>query len=168
MIIGIKMDSVDDNQSIEEKVNKILSYYKQDKENLVQILYEIQDEFGYIPDTILENVAKYLSIPVTQINAVIKFNSSLSIKPLGKYQIKVCTGNSCFAEGSERILNRIKSKLNIKVGETTSDGLFSLDTKRCLGFCSQGPNFSINGEVYKKANAQMVDEVLDELIRQNK
>ena len=159
---------MDDDKSLDEKVGEILSYYKQDKENLVQILYEIQDEFGYIPSQVLDNVAKYLEIPVTQINAVIKFNSNLSIKPLGKYQIKVCTGNACYANGAERILSKIKSKLNIKVGETTSDGLFSLDTKRCLGFCSQGPNFSINDTVYKKANAQLVDEVLDNIINENK
>ena len=145
-----------------EKVQKILKKYTQDKDNLIQILNEVQEEFGYIPKFAQEQVANYLNISQAEVYGVITFYSRFTLKPKGKYNISVCLDTACFVKGSEKILDRVKEKLQIDVGETTPDGKFSIEETRCLGACGLAPVFTINGEVYGKATVQMVDKILDE------
>ena len=92
---------------------------------------------------------------------VITFYSRFTLKPKGKYSISVCMGTACFVKGAEKLLDRVKERLNIEIGETTPDGKFSLEETRCLGACGLAPVFTINGEVYGKATVQKVDEILD-------
>ena len=150
---------------MEEKQNSIkdiLVKYNQDKDNLIQILNEVQDKFGYIPKQAQEEVANYLNITLAEVYGVITFYSRFTLKPKGKYSISVCMGTACFVKGSEKLLDRVKEKLKIEIGETTPDGKFSLEETRCLGACGLAPVFTVNGEVYGKATVQKVDQVLDE------
>ena len=155
---------------MEEKQNSIkdiLVKYNQDKDNLIQILNEVQDKFGYIPKQAQEEVANYLNITLAEVYGVITFYSRFTLKPKGKYSISVCMGTACFVKGSEKLLDRVKEKLKIEIGETTPDGKFSLEETRCLGACGLAPVFTVNGEVYGKATVQMVDKILDEYMNKN-
>ena len=150
------------NDCKDEKIEKILAKYEKDKSNLIQILNEVQEEYGYIPESVQLEISKYLGMEMAEIYGVITFYARFTLKPKGKYNIAVCLGTACFVKGSEKILDRVKQKLGIDVGETTPDGMFSLEATRCIGACGLAPVFSVNGEVYGKATPEMVDKIIDE------
>ena len=145
-----------------KELEQILSKYTNDKSNLIQILNEVQEKFGYVPTVAQEEIAKYLGIEVAEVYGVVTFYSRFTLKPKGKYAISVCMGTACFVKGGEQILERVKQKLGIQEGETTEDGKFSIDATRCIGACGLAPVFTVNEEVYGKATPQKVDEVLKE------
>ena len=145
------------------KLEEILNTYIQDKSNLIQILNEVQEYYGYIPEKAQVEISKYLNIPMAEIYGVITFYSRFTLKPKGKYHIAICLGTACYVKGSEKILDRVKDRLKIEVGETTKDGKYSLEATRCIGACGLAPVFTLNGEVYGKATVKMMDEVLDKL-----
>ena len=142
-------------------VKEILEKYTTDKDNLIQILNEIQEHYGYIPKFAQMEISKYLGIPMAEIYGVITFYSRFTLKPKGKYNIAVCLGTACFVKGSEQILERVKQKLGIDVGQTTEDGKFSIEATRCIGACGLAPVFTVNDEVHGRATVQMVDEVIE-------
>ena len=143
----------------------ILEQYTTDKDNLIQILNEIQEKFGYIPKIAQMEISKYLNISMAEIYGVITFYSRFTLEPKGKYAISVCLGTACFVKGSEQILNRLKDRLKIDVGQTTQDGKFSIDATRCVGACGLAPVFTVNNEVHGKATVKKLDEVLEKLMK---
>ena len=145
-------------------MQEILNTYKQEKDNLIQILNEVQEYYGYVPEKAQIAISEYLSIPMAEIYGVITFYSRFTLKPKGKYHIAVCLGTACFVKGSEKILDRAKERLGIDVGETTKDGKFSLEATRCVGACGLAPVFTVNDEVYGKATVKTMDEILDKYI----
>lgn len=149
---------------IKEDMVQILEKYTTDRDNLIQILNETQEKFGYIPKTSQLEISKYLNIPMAEVYGVITFYSRFTLEPKGKYAISVCLGTACFVKGSEQILNRLKDRLKIDVGQTTADGKFSIDATRCVGACGLAPVFTVNNEVHGKATVKKMDEVLDELM----
>ena len=149
---------------IKEDMVQILEKYTTDRDNLIQILNETQEKFGYIPKTSQLEISKYLNIPMAEVYGVITFYSRFTLEPKGKYAISVCLGTACFVKGSEQILNRLKDRLKIDVGQTTADGKFSIDATRCVGACRLAPVFTVNNEVHGKATVKKLDEVLDELM----
>ena len=152
----------------DEFLEKVFSEYKPIKDNLIQILNEVQEHYGYIPTDTQKEISEFLSIPMAEIYGVITFYSRFSLKPKGKYNISVCLGTACFVKGSQKIMDRLLERLKINPGETTQDGLFSIEETRCVGACGLAPVFTVNGEVYGKATVQKLDQVLDELISSNK
>lgn len=156
-------DKCCENCGKDEELEKILLVYKQDKDNLIQILNDIQEHYGYIPKHAQIAVSEYLSIPMAEIFGVITFYSRFTLKPKGKYHIAVCLGTACYVKGSQKIMDRLEERLGIKTGETTVDGKFSIEATRCVGACGLAPVFTVNGEVYGKATVQKLDQVLDEL-----
>lgn len=144
-------------------MEEILAAYTKQKENLIPILNDVQVKYGYIPEIAQRKISEYLAIPMAEIYGVITFYSRFTLKPKGKYVISVCMGTACFVKGSEKIMQRLKDRLKIQEGETTKDGMFSIDSTRCLGACGIAPVFTVNGEVYGKATVKKLDEVLDTL-----
>lgn len=148
---------------IKEEMKEILEQYKIDKENLIPILNDVQEKYGYIPKIAQLEISKYLDVPMAEIYGVITFYSRFTLEPKGKYNISVCLGTACFVKGSQSILDRLKDRLKIEEGKTTADGKFSIDTTRCVGACGIAPVFTVNNEVYGHATVKKLDEVLDEL-----
>ena len=105
----------------QEDIKKILKVYTKEKSNLIQILNEVQEKYGYIPKFAQEEISEYLGIPMAEIYGVITFYARFTLEPKGKYNIAVCLGTACYVNGSEKILDRIKEILKIDVGETTKD-----------------------------------------------
>lgn len=138
--------------------------YKPEKDNLIQMLNEVQDHYGYVPEEAQKELSEFLNIPMAEIYGVITFYSRFSLKPKGKYNISVCLGTACFVKGSQKIMDRLLERLQIQPGETTQDGKFSIEETRCVGACGLAPVFTVNGEVYGKATVQKLDQVLDELM----
>ena len=150
-------------KKLQEEVKEILLQYTEAKDNLIPILNEVQVKYGYIPKTAQVEISEYLKIPMAEIYGVITFYSRFTLEPKGKYTISVCLGTACFVNGSEKIMERLKERLNIEEGQTTKDGKFSIDSTRCVGACGIAPVFTVNGEVYGRATVKKLDEVLDEL-----
>ena len=148
---------------IKEEVRKIMEPYKQEKDNLIPILNEVQEKYGYIPKVAQMEISKYLEIPMAEIYGVITFYARFTLEPKGKYNISVCLGTACFVKGSQSILDRLKERLNLEEGKTSAHGKYSIDTTRCVGACGIAPVFTVNDEVYGHATVKKLDEVLDEL-----
>ncbi|MFR8104320.1 MAG: NADH-quinone oxidoreductase subunit NuoE [Clostridia bacterium] len=146
-------------------MEEMMHQYTQDKDNLIQILNEVQEHYGYIPKTAQIAISEYLNIPMAEIYGVITFYSRFTLKPKGKYHVAVCLGTACFVKGSEKILDRLKQRLGIEEGGTTPDGKFSIEATRCVGACGLAPVFTVNGEVYGRATVKKLDEVLDEYMK---
>ena len=145
-------------------LKELFSEYKPVKDNLIQMLNEIQEHYGYVPIDVQKQLSEFLSIPMAEIYGVVTFYSRFSLEPKGKYCISVCLGTACFVKGSQKIMDRLQERLGIGAGQTTEDGLISIDETRCVGACGLAPVFTVNGEVYGKATVKKLDEVLDEIL----
>ena len=145
-------------------LKELFSEYKPVKDNLIQMLNEIQEHYGYVPIDVQKQLSEFLSIPMAEIYGVVTFYSRFSLEPNGKYCISVCLGTACFVKGSQKIMDRLQERLGIGAGQTTEDGLISIDETRCVGACGLAPVFTVNGEVYGKATVKKLDEVLDEIL----
>lgn len=146
-------------------IEELFSKFKPEKDNLIQILNEVQEHYGYIPENIQREISEFLKMSMAEIYGVITFYSRFTLKPKGKYNIAICLGTACFVKGSEKILDRAKEKLKIEPGETTEDGMFSIEETRCVGACGLAPVFTINGEVYGNATVQTLDKAIDDLLK---
>lgn len=142
---------------------ELFSTYKPEKDKLIQILNQVQEHYGYIPDFAQKEISEFLSMPMAEIYGVITFYSRFTLKPKGKYNISVCLGTACYVKGSQKIMDRLLERLKIEEGQTTEDGKFSIEQQRCVGACGLAPVFTVNGKVYGKATVKMLDEVLDSL-----
>ena len=128
----------------------------------MMILSDIQREYGYIPLEVQEVVSEKTGIPVAEIYGVVTFYSFFSLNPKGKYVIGVCLGTACYVKGSQQVIDKFSEILGIKPGETTKDGLFTIDALRCIGACGIAPAISINGKVYPKVAVSSVPAIIDE------
>ena len=126
------------------------------------ILSAVQKEFGYIPLDVQELISEKTGIPVSDIYGVVTFYSFFSLTPKGKYVVGVCLGTACYVKGSQQVLDKFAELLNIKAGETSEDGLFTLDALRCIGACGIAPAISINGKVYPKVLLSVVAKIVEE------
>ena len=149
-------------------LESLFQKYLPEKDNLIQMLNEVQEHYGYVPMHVQKELSVFLNVPMAEIYGVVTFYSRFSLEPQGKYKISVCLGTACFVKGSQKIMDRLVDRLKIKEGETTKDGLFTIEQTRCVGACGLAPVFTVNGEVYGKASVQKLDQVLDELIEKEK
>ena len=140
---------------------EILEKYPKEKDQLIMILNDVQEKYGYIPKQAQIVISEELSIPMAEIYGVITFYSRFTLEPKGKYNISICLGTACFVKGSQSILDRAKERLKIEPGQVTPDGKFSLDDVRCVGACGLAPVFMVNDEVYGNATVKKFDEILD-------
>ena len=149
----------------EDKLNAIKAICKEHDNNpqdLINILHAIQSNVGFLPMEVQEIVAHELSIPVAKVYGVVTFYSFFTMLPKGKYPISICTGTACYVRGAEKVLDEFKRQLNITVGETTEDGLFSLDCLRCVGACGLAPVVMIGDKVYGKLTPEKVRNILSD------
>lgn len=153
-------------KEILDKVRQICAEHRNDSGELITVLHQAQHLLGYLPREIQEVVAECLRIPVASVYGVVTFYSFFTMTPKGKFPISVCMGTACYVRGSEKILNEIQRQLGIKVGETTEDGLFSLDCLRCVGACGLAPVVTIDGKVFGRLTTDKVAGILDEYRKQ--
>lgn len=130
---------------------------------LINILHECQNNYGYLPEPMQRVIAAKLGIPATQVYGVVTFYSFFTMTPKGRHPISVCLGTACYVRGSEKILEEIKRVIGIDVGETTPDGKFSLDCLRCVGACGLAPVMMIGKKVYGRMEPQNVRKILEEI-----
>ncbi len=130
------------------------------RDSLIPILQEIQDHVGFLSEESVVAVGKHLNLPTSKIYGVATFYNQFRFQPLGKFHIQVCRGTACHVLGSATVLEQLEKKLKIKSGETTKDGLFSLEVVACIGACGLAPVISVNGQFHAKVTSEKVDEII--------
>ena len=145
-----------------KQINAICDRCVNERTPLMMILSDIQKEYGYIPLEVQELVSERTGISVAEIYGVVTFYSFFSLKPKGKYVIGVCLGTACYVKGAQQIIDKFSEIIGIKPGETSEDGLFTLDALRCIGACGIAPAVTINGKVYPKLTVDAVPKIVDE------
>lgn len=151
-------DSINDYKESME----ILKKYPSEKRYTLAILQDIQREYGFIPREVMSYISEYLNLPITNIYSIATFYKALSLKAKGKYVIKVCNGTACHIRGSNTLIDEITEVLGIKPGETTEDGLFSIEIVNCLGACALAPVMVVNEKYYGNMTKEKVKTVIDE------
>lgn len=145
-----------------EELKKVIEEKKSLTNPLIEILHKAQEIFGYLPIEVQQFIADQLEVPVSQVYGVVTFYNFFSMKPRGKHMINVCTGTACFVKGAPKILQMLSEDLDVKIGETTKDGLFTLSAVRCVGACSLAPVFVIDEETFGRIDSRdKLKEVLD-------
>lgn len=137
-----------------EKLKMVIDEKKTLTNPLIEILHRAQEIFGYLPVEVQKFVADELDVPISQVYGVVTFYNLFSMKPRGKHIINVCTGTACFVKGAPRILQMMTEELGIELGNTTSDGMFTLSAVRCVGACSLAPVFVIGEETYGRVDTR--------------
>lgn len=149
-------------QNAKEKIFAIIDKYKDEPSPLMIILEDVQKEFGYVPLEVQEIISQKLNIPVAEIYGVVSFYNFFSLSPKGKYVIGVCLGTACYVKNAQAVIDKLSELLHIKPGQTTEDGLFTLEALRCLGACALAPAVSINGKVYPMLQPDKVAGIIQE------
>lgn len=143
-----------------EQIMQIIKEYQELPGAVIPILHEVQKLLGYLPPTAQHLIANELEMPLVDVNGIVSFYSLFSEKPKGRYVIGVCKGTACYVKGTERLLEKLQNLLGIEPGDTTEDGMFSLEVLRCLGACGLGPVVSINEQVYTRVKAERLEEII--------
>ena len=131
-----------------ELLNQVIEELKDQPGALMPVMQKAQNIFGCVPMDVQKIIADGLGVTLSEVYGVATFYAQFKLKPNGKYLISVCLGTACYVKGSQKILDRLAEELNIPVGDTTDDGLFTLQATRCLGACGLAPGMTINEEVY--------------------
>lgn len=143
------------------QILNIIKEFKDESSPLMMVLEAIQKKFGYIPLDVQELVAQELGVPFSEVYGVVTFYNFFSLTPKGKYVIGICLGTACYVKNAQNVLDKVESILGIKPGETTADGLFTIEALRCIGACALAPAMSINGKVYGQVKPDQVQGILD-------
>ena len=140
-----------------------IAEHKQKPGPLMPTLHDAQSIFGCIPLEVQKIISEELGESVAKINGVVTFYSRFTLEPKGKYVIGVCLGTACYVRGSQSIVDKFKEILKIEAGQTTEDGLFTLQETRCVGACGLAPVFQIGEEVYGNANVKTATDILGKI-----
>jgi NADH-quinone oxidoreductase subunit E len=148
------------------EIHEIVDREAQGDGSLIAALEEIQRRFRYLPPEALMMVSEGLNVPLSQTYAVATFYNAFSLEPKGKHCIQICMGTACHVRGSPQILDRLELELGIEAGQTTPDGLFSLETVNCLGACALGPVVVMDDEYSGQMTAKKALNLLNRVKKQ--
>ena len=146
--------------NIKKQLDAILAEYDGERGDLIPILQEAQERFGYLPGGVMQVIAKFLRLPESDVFGVATFYAQFKLTPVGRKIVKVCRGTACHVRGGARILDEVERHLGIKPGETTDDLEYSLETIACFGSCALAPVVVIDKTVYGRMTSQKVAEIL--------
>ena len=144
------------------KIEEICDRYAAEQTPLIMILSDVQKEYGYIPLEVQEVISKRTGISVAEIYGVVTFYSLFSLEPKGKYVIGCCLGTACYVKGAQQVIDKFGELLGIKAGQTTADGMFTIDALRCIGACALAPAVTINGKIYPRVTVKDVEKIIAE------
>lgn len=142
------------------KVNEILEKHGAKRERMIAILLECQETYYYLPREVLEAVAEGMKLPLTAVLSIATFFKAFSLKPIGRYPIRVCNGTACNIKGGPLLVEALERELEIKKGETTPDNMFGLDTVNCVGCCGLAPVITVGQDVHGKVKISAVPKLV--------
>ncbi|MBP2146983.1 NADH-quinone oxidoreductase subunit E [Methanofollis sp. W23] len=143
-------------------MRQIIEGYPKEPRYLLATLQDIQEHHKYLSVESMKMVAEYLGVPESRVFGVATFYKALSLVPQGKKVIKVCNGTACHLRGAPKLVEALEKELGIKNGETTEDGLFTIQTVNCVGACAMAPVVMVNDRVYGKVTISQIPEIIEE------
>jgi NADH-quinone oxidoreductase subunit E len=145
------------------RFDELTKRYPEKRSALIPILHEAQATAGYLKPETIEWVAEYLGLSAAEVMSVASFYDMFNLERVGKHMISVCQNLSCSLLGADRLIRHLESRLGIRMGETTPDGLITLKRMECLASCGTAPTIQIDGIYYERMTSQRLDELLDKL-----
>jgi NADH-quinone oxidoreductase subunit E len=136
-------------------------YPRHDRSNLIALLQDIQEVYGYLPEDTLREISEYIGIPFSSVYGVATFYNQFRLTPLGRNLVRVCRGTACHVKNSANILTALETELGIKAGQTTRDKVFTLETVACIGACSIAPVININSEYYGRVVIKEIPKIIN-------
>ena len=144
----------------EATIRGICQKYSTSPGSLITILNDVQEDFGWLPIQVQEIIAEETGISLSEIYGVTTFYSRFNLKPVGKHKVGVCLGTACYVKGSQALLDSFQRTLGITVGETSDDGLFTLEATRCVGACGLAPVITVDNDTYGTSKPEDVLKIL--------
>jgi NADH-quinone oxidoreductase subunit E len=132
------------------------------RDSLIPILQKAQEVHGYLSEEAIAEIGKHLKLPASKVYGVATFYNQFRFTPKGKYHIMLCRGTACHVKGSVKLLDAVSRTLKLQAGQTTRDGLFSLEVVACMGACGLAPAVSVNGEMFAKVTSKKIEKILAE------
>ena len=146
-----------------QKLKKLELRYPNKTALMLPALHLAQDEYGWLPDEVLDEVAEYIGCHPAQVREVASFYTMYNLKPVGKYHLKICTNVACMLRGSDELVSHCKKRFNVEQGGTSADRRFTLSEEECLGSCGTAPTMLMNGKYYENLDKDSLDQLLDGL-----
>ncbi len=146
-------------------MDRILSRRTEAPGELVEILHDVQDEFGHLPEQALKTVSERLSIPLIEVFRIANFYKAFKLKPQGRHLLTLCMGTACHVRGAEKLVDEVSGQFGIKPGETTADGELTLETVNCLGACALGPVAILDGKLHDHMTYAKVRSLIRSAVR---
>ena len=143
------------------ELKAFIEEWKEKPGNLIMVLHQVQQTYGYIPREVAIEVSKLLDVPLAKIYGVVTFYNFFKLQKAGKYIIQVCLGTACYLRGGDDLMKELERELGIGVNGTTADGLFSIEAVRCLGCCGLAPVIVVNGEVHGKLETKNIAGIIE-------
>ena len=143
------------------QLQAVFEKYEDYPGRLMPVMQEAQAIYGYLPYEVQKRIAEALKVSISEVYGVATFYSQFHLNPKGKYQISVCLGTACYVKGADKVLAKIEEVLGIKSGECTPDGLFSIDSCRCIGACGLAPVIMINDDVYGRLVESDIEGIIE-------
>ena len=150
------------------QLESILKGRSSQPHQLMEVLQDVQESYGYIPEEAIREISKNLGVPLIEVYRVASFYKAFKLKPSGKYVVTICNGTACHVRGSRLLLDQAISQLGIQPGEVTDDGLFSIEHVNCLGACALGPIASENGTLGHHMTPAKLRKFINALSREKK
>ncbi len=135
---------------------------------LISVLHKVQAQFGYLSKDKLNAVAQLMQIPAAKVSGVATFYHYFNLTPRGKFVISVCMGTACYVKGAEEVVEKIREELGVNYGQTTADGLFTLEESRCIGACGLAPVLTVNNDVHAKVTPDQIPQLIEHYIKLSK
>ncbi|MBQ9832320.1 MAG: NAD(P)H-dependent oxidoreductase subunit E [Clostridia bacterium] len=143
------------------ELDKVIEKWKGEAGGVLPIMQHAQEIFGCVDEDVQNYISEKTGVPVTTIYGIATFYSLFTLKPKGKYTIGVCLGTACYVKGSQLVIDELSKQLNLEVGGTSEDGLFTLDATRCIGCCGLAPALMVNDEVYGRLTPADVPGIIE-------
>jgi len=144
------------------KIKAILERYPENRGSLIPVLQDIQEDFGYLSEETVEELARLMDISANEIYGVATFYTQFRFNPPGQHSIQSCQGTACHVRGGQQILKELEQRLGITAGQTTADGRFDLERLACLGCCALAPVVAVDGKVHARMTAKKIPSLLSQ------
>ncbi len=149
------------NQEAFSEIANIIDLYKDKEGSLIQVLHRSQEIYGYLPLEVQSFVADGLGLSLSEVSGVVTFYPFFSTKPHGKHIIRVCMGTACYVRGGKKLVETLQDMLDVNIGETTADGLFTFAVERCIGACGLAPAIMVDDTVYRQVDDEKLKAIIE-------
>ena len=153
--------------AVHEELDPVITDLEAEPEALIEVLHDIQAVCGYLPEERLREVSEKLGVPLIEVYRVANFYKAFRLQPAGTYLITVCMGTACHVRGAAGIVEQALARLQVSLGETTVDRLFTVETVNCLGACALGPVVVVNGAYHDHMTPRKIDKLLSRLAKES-